>query len=58
MSSSDIVSLRTDVAPLLGGVKDVIREPQQIKQKPRPSLPLYLIASNPIGQTHKWDDDI
>lgn len=57
-SSSDIVSLRTDVAPLLGGVKDVIREPQQIKQKPHPSLPLYLIASNPIGQTHKWDDDI
>lgn len=58
MSVSDIVSLRADVARLLGGVKDVIREPQQIKHKPRPRLPLYLIASNPVGQTHKWDDDI
>lgn len=58
MSLPDIVSVRTDVAALLGDVKDVIREPQQIKQKPRPRLPLYLIASNPVGQTHKWDDDI
>lgn len=57
MCFSDIISLHTDPAPLLGGVKDVIRKPQQIKQKPRPSLPLYLIASNPVGQTHKWDDD-
>lgn len=58
MSLSDIVYLCADVAALLGDVKDVIREPQQIKQKPRPRLPLYLIASNPVGQTHKWDDDI